>query len=783
MVTPGPGRLDYVEGDGAVALDAALEVTDEDDTTLTGARVRIDAGYLPGEDVLAFGGWPQIEGTWDAASGTLTLSGTASVEDYEAALRTVTYENASQAPGTGPRTVTFEVRDATGWSAPASRAIALADVNDPPVAEDASAAGQEDAGPIEVALSAADGDGTVVSFRVTTSPAHGALYADAALTQAVDAGTEIAATGRALTLYFLPAPDWNGTTGFAYVALDDRGAASAPPAIATIAIAPVGDRPVLTAPSAAWTLEDTALALAAASDLGLSVSTVDGPNAPLRLALSVDRGSLTLASVAGLAFEAGDGTDDASIRATGSAADLAAALASLVYRPAADDHGAVTLTLAAAPLADGAQAARAAVAITVRPVNDAPTLTVAQTDSRAVFAGGRVALGPAAIAAADVDGSPDAIVYTVEAPPASGRLARAGVALAAGDTFTQADVDAGRIAFVAPGVGGVQTVVLSVADTDGASAGARVTMKFTVEPPAVAAARGAGAASPASAVAGGASAAAPPAASDDRGTVAPAAGDGAASEAARLAVPAVAGGARAVSGVAAGAAAQAGASAGAGPSAQAGVESWVAPRLESGSGASPQDASRFAASGEAGGGWSDAAAGAGTLDAARADTAGAADGWRLAMDGGPEARSISARVWSPLLALQGSDFGRELEQAREQSISRFEIKDAIVASSLAVTTSLSIGYAIWVLRGGVLLTSLLASMPAWRSIDPLPVLARIDARGRDDEHEDDSLRGMLRRAAQRESDAAAPIPGDPAEPRAGAGRATAPNAPNAPEPA
>ena len=153
------------------------------------------------------------------------------------------------------------------------------------------------------------------------------------------------------------------------------------------------------------------------------------------------------------------------------------------------------------------------------------------------------------------------------------------------------------------------------------------------------------------------------------------------------------------------------------------------------------------------------------------------------MDGGPEARSISARVWSPLLALQGSDFGRELEQAREQSISRFEIKDAIVASSLAVTTSLSIGYAIWVLRGGVLLTSLLASMPAWRSIDPLPVLARIDARGRDDEHEDDSLRGMLRRAAQRESDAAAPIPGDPAEPRAGAGRATAPNAPNAPEPA
>jgi hypothetical protein len=161
----------------------------------------------------------------------------------------------------------------------------------------------------------------------------------------------------------------------------------------------------------------------------------------------------------------------------------------------------------------------------------------------------------------------------------------------------------------------------------------------------------------------------------------------------------------------------------------------------------------------------------GLLDGARDGGAGAADGWRRAVAGTPEARAIAAQAGSPILALRESDFARELAQAREHSVSQFEIRDAIVASSVAVTTSLSIGYVVWVLRGGVLLTSLLASMPAWRSIDPLPVLARIDARGRDDSDEDDSLRGLLRSAARCEAEAAGSNPRREAGPGPGADRA------------
>jgi hypothetical protein len=60
---------------------------------------------------------------------------------------------------------------------------------------------------------------------------------------------------------------------------------------------------------------------------------------------------------------------------------------------------------------------------------------------------------------------------------------------------------------------------------------------------------------------------------------------------------------------------------------------------------------------------------------------------------------------------------------------------------VAVGASFSVGYVIWLLRGGVLATSLLSSLPAWRFVDPLPVLARM--RQDDDDDSDDSLESLV----------------------------------------
>jgi hypothetical protein len=61
-----------------------------------------------------------------------------------------------------------------------------------------------------------------------------------------------------------------------------------------------------------------------------------------------------------------------------------------------------------------------------------------------------------------------------------------------------------------------------------------------------------------------------------------------------------------------------------------------------------------------------------------------------------------------------------------------------------VSASLSIGYVIWLVRGGALMSSLLASIPAWRIMDPLPILGRMS----DDEvdSDDESLDAMIEKS-------------------------------------
>jgi len=101
-----------------------------------------------------------------------------------------------------------------------------------------------------------------------------------------------------------------------------------------------------------------------------------------------------------------------------------------------------------------------------------------------------------------------------------------------------------------------------------------------------------------------------------------------------------------------------------------------------------------------------------------------------------------------------------------------DVDQQVVGASAVVSASMSIGYVIWMLRGGALLTSLFASMPAWSSIDPLPVLdspARRDGRGPGDD-EDDSLSALIARGARRlqsmtgTAGASAAVPASPSTP-------------------
>jgi hypothetical protein len=46
----------------------------------------------------------------------------------------------------------------------------------------------------------------------------------------------------------------------------------------------------------------------------------------------------------------------------------------------------------------------------------------------------------------------------------------------------------------------------------------------------------------------------------------------------------------------------------------------------------------------------------------------------------------------------------------------------MIGSAVGVTTGLTVGYVFWTVRAGYLLTGLVAQVPAWRFVDPLPIL-------------------------------------------------------------
>ena len=91
-----------------VAIDPALTIAGSGN--LTGARVLIASGFQSSQDVLAFTNQSGISGSWSSATGVLTLTGTATVAQYEAALRTVTYRNTNTTtPNTADRIITFSL--------------------------------------------------------------------------------------------------------------------------------------------------------------------------------------------------------------------------------------------------------------------------------------------------------------------------------------------------------------------------------------------------------------------------------------------------------------------------------------------------------------------------------------------------------------------------------------------------------------------------------------------------------------------------------------------------
>ncbi len=301
--------LAYTENGAAVAVDSAVTVTDPDSANLASAIVTISANYASGQDVLAFTDQNGITGNWNAGTGVLTLSGSATLVSYQAALRSVSYVNTSDNPSTATRTVSFVVNDGAASSNTATRNIDVAAVNDAPTAINLSAAQTytEDTplGLTSIVISDVDSAGASATLTLSNAAAGSLSTATSgAVTSTYNAGTGVWSASGAIAnvntllagLTFTPALNFNANFSIATSVSD--GVAAPVTGSKPMTGTAVNDAPVITSngggASAAVNVAENATAVTT-----VSASDVDGGAAVYSIIGGADAAKFTINGASG----------------------------------------------------------------------------------------------------------------------------------------------------------------------------------------------------------------------------------------------------------------------------------------------------------------------------------------------------------------------------------------------------------------------------------------------------------------------------------------------------
>lgn len=138
-------RAVLIEQAGSIQLPLDINITDADHADeffLQRATVQITPATadLPVELLSAATAGTGLTSTWNATTGTLTVSGAGTTGTYASVLRTVSYNNAAPEPDLSERGIVFKVFDGAQWSTTQTARVEIRPVNDnaPVVAMSAS---------------------------------------------------------------------------------------------------------------------------------------------------------------------------------------------------------------------------------------------------------------------------------------------------------------------------------------------------------------------------------------------------------------------------------------------------------------------------------------------------------------------------------------------------------------------------------------------------------------------------------------------------------------------
>ena len=273
-----------------------------------------------------------------------------------------------------------------------------------------------------------DADGPLpLTYTLTTAPTNGTLKLGSLTLGTTGNTTFTQADISANRLLYTHNGSETTADSFSFSASDSGTGATIgllPVTSFNILVNSINDRPVLTTPGTQVVNEDETLTLTGTTRIQVS----DPDSDPVTVTLTAGQGTINLTSGgAGVT-----GNNSSTVVVTGPQAALDIALSTLVYRPNADYSGPDVIRISAD---DGAGTpAAGTINVNVRPINDAPTLSLSPT-SLAVDEDTPLTI---AISTTDIDAGSSIVGATLVAP--NGRI---NLATLAGVGFESGTVDGG----------------------------------------------------------------------------------------------------------------------------------------------------------------------------------------------------------------------------------------------------------------------------------------------------------------------------------------------------
>jgi hypothetical protein len=398
-VTTSAGSTAYTEGAAAAAVDSGVTVADPDSTSLSSAQVRISSGFEAG-DTLGFTAQNGITGNYDSTSGILALSGSATLADYQTALRSITYSTGSNHNPSTSKTVEFKANDGTADSNVATKTLAITPTNTAPTVATSGGQASYTEGSTAVqpdpAVNVSDPDsvqlkGATVSITGNFTPADGDALSfsnTANVTGSYDAGTGVLTlTGndtvanyrdalRSVTFSFTSPNPSTATRAVSFQGTDTGNAASN---VATRDVVISATDTAATVTTTAGSTAYTEGAAPAAVDSGLTVSDPDSANlasATVSISSNFQAGDqLSFANQNGITGSYDSGTGVLALSGSAAKADYQAALRSIKFSTGTDHDPQATKTVSF-KVNDGALDSNTATkGVTIAATNDPPTVT------------------------------------------------------------------------------------------------------------------------------------------------------------------------------------------------------------------------------------------------------------------------------------------------------------------------------------------------------------------------------------------------------------------------